>query len=207
MAAPAIRHVILDRDGVLNREAAGGDCVREPSQFEWLPGALEALAMLKARGVYVSVVTNQSGVGRGRMTLVQLAAVHEHMQAQAAAHDAALDAVFFCPHAPEERCDCRKPAPRLIRDAVAHSGIAARESLAVGDDQRDLDAARQAGVAAALVRTGKGRQTEALLREAGARTSAVAIYDDLLELARAVVAADGAPGVAARARQPQGSTS
>ena len=178
------RHVILDRDGVLNYEAPEGSYVREPSEFHWLPGALEGLALLRRAGVRLSVATNQAGVGRGVMSLEQLAAVHERMQREAAAQGAALDAVLYCPHAPEEQCSCRKPAPGLIEAAVARSGIAASDSIVVGDDRRDLEAAQRAGVVAALVRTGKGRRTEALLGNA-----AVPAYDDLRELARAILAA------------------
>jgi D-glycero-D-manno-heptose 1,7-bisphosphate phosphatase len=176
------RHVILDRDGVLNREAGGAGYVLEPGEFSWLPGSLEALAMLRRAGVRLSVATNQSGVGRGLMTLAQLEAVHDRMRTEASNRGAALDAVLFCPHAPEHGCTCRKPAPGLIQEAIARSGIAAAESLVVGDDQRDLEAAARAGVEAALVRTGKGRKTEALLRG-----TTVSTYDDLRELARAVV--------------------
>lgn len=181
------RHVILDRDGVLNYEAPEGSYVCEPAEFRWLPGALEALALLRRAGLRLSVATNQAGVGRGLMSLAQLAAVHDRMQTEAAAHGGALDAVLYCPHAPEEQCSCRKPAPGLIQAAVARSGIAAGDSIVVGDDRRDLEAAQRAGVAAVLVRTGKGRQTEALLGEA-----AVPAYDDLRELARAILA--GRPG-------------
>jgi D-glycero-D-manno-heptose 1,7-bisphosphate phosphatase len=181
MKLEGFRHVILDRDGVLNRESEGVDYVRDPSQFHWLPGVLEGLAILRRAGIHLSVATNQSGVGRGLMSSEELAAVHARMQAEAAAHGAAFDAVLVCPHAPEDRCDCRKPAPGLIRAAIARAGICAAESLVVGDDQRDLEAARRAGVAAALVRTGKGRRTEELLRGAG-----VTVYDDLSELARAL---------------------
>ena len=176
-----VRHVILDRDGVLNYDAPQGSYVREPGEFRWLPGALEGLALLRRAGLRLSVATNQAGVGRGIMSLGQLAAVHARMEAEAAAHGAALDAVLYCPHAPEERCSCRKPAPGLIEQAVARSGIAAGESLVVGDDERDLEAARRAGVAAALVRTGKGRRTEELMGNA-----AVPAYDDLAQLARAI---------------------
>jgi D-glycero-D-manno-heptose 1,7-bisphosphate phosphatase len=178
----SFRHVILDRDGVLNYEAPEGGYVREPAQFRWLPGALEGLALLRGAGLRLSVVTNQAGVGRGLMTLQQLAAVHERMQAEAAAHGAGLDAVLYCPHAPEEQCTCRKPAPGLIQAAMERSGIAASDSIVVGDDRRDLEAAERAGVRAALVRTGKGRRTEALLGNA-----AVPAYDDLVELARAIL--------------------
>jgi D-glycero-D-manno-heptose 1,7-bisphosphate phosphatase len=180
----SFRHVILDRDGVLNYEAPEGSYVSEPAEFRWLPGALEALALLRRAGLRLSVATNQAGVGRGLMSLAQLAAVHDRMQTEAAAHGGAIDAVLYCPHAPEEQCSCRKPAPGLIQAAVARSGIAAGDSIVVGDDRRDLEAAQRAGVAAVLVRTGKGRQTEALLGEA-----AVPAYDDLRELARAILAA------------------
>ena len=177
-----LRHVILDRDGVLNREAEGSGYVREPSEFHWLPGALEGLATLRRAGLRLTVVTNQSGVGRGLMTLEQLAAVHARMQEEASAHGAALDAVLFCPHAPEAGCSCRKPAPGLIQAALGRSGIAAADSIAVGDDARDLEAAARAGVASALVRTGKGRRTEAQPGHVQ-----VPAYDDLLQLARAIV--------------------
>jgi D-glycero-D-manno-heptose 1,7-bisphosphate phosphatase len=194
MKLEGFRHVILDRDGVLNREAEGVDYVRDPSQFHWLPGALEGLAILRRAGCHLSVATNQSGIGRGLMSLEELAAVHARMQAEACAHGGALDAVLVCPHAPEDQCDCRKPAPGLIRAAIARAGISAGESLVVGDDQRDLEAARRAGVAAALVRTGKGRRTEKLLGGAG-----VAAYDDLSQLARAL-AGNSAPARRARSR-------
>jgi D-glycero-D-manno-heptose 1,7-bisphosphate phosphatase len=176
------KHVILDRDGVLNREAHGAGYVLEPAEFFWLPGALEALAMLRRAGLHLSVATNQSGVGRGLMSVAQLEAIHDRMRTEAARNGAALDAVLFCPHAPDDGCACRKPAPGLIHEALARSGIAAAESLVVGDDQRDLEAASRAGVRAALVRTGKGRKTETLLRG-----TEVPIYDDLPQLARAIL--------------------
>jgi len=176
------RHVIFDRDGVLNSEVHGASCVCTPAQFQWLPGALEGLAILHRAGLRLSVATNQSGVGRGWLSLEQLAAVHARMQADASAFGATLDAVLFCPHTPHDQCSCRKPAPGLIQAAIARSGIPAEESLVVGDDCRDLEAARRAGVAAVLVRTGKGWRTEELLAGTDVRT-----WDDLPELARALV--------------------
>jgi D-glycero-D-manno-heptose 1,7-bisphosphate phosphatase len=180
--AMTYKHVILDRDGVLNYEARDNGYVREPAEFFWLPGALEALAALRRAGMYLSVATNQSGVGRGLMTLAQLEAIHERMRSEAARHGGALDAVLVCPHAPDEQCTCRKPAPGLIQMALAQSGIAPEETLVVGDDHRDLEAAARAGVKAALVRTGKGRKTESSLH--GAR---VPTYDDLTQLAHAML--------------------
>ena len=178
------RHLILDRDGVLNREADSGGYVLAPEQFVWLPGALEALATLHRAGLYLTVATNQSGVGRGLMTLAQLEAIHARMRAEASRHGGPLDAVLFCPHAPDERCDCRKPAPGMIHEALARSGFAAAETLVIGDAQRDIEAASRAGVAAALVRTGKGSKTEAHLRGA-----TIPVYDDLAQFAREIVGA------------------
>jgi D-glycero-D-manno-heptose 1,7-bisphosphate phosphatase len=176
------RHVILDRDGVLNVEADGGGYVRDPSEFQWIPGAIEALALLRRAGVHLSVATNQSGVGRGLMTLEQLEAVHDRMRTEASRGGGALDTVVFCPHAPDAGCTCRKPAPGMLLEALELSGIPAAASLVVGDAQRDLEAAARAGLQAALVRTGKGLETERLL---GARR--VPTYDDLSGLARAIL--------------------
>jgi D-glycero-D-manno-heptose 1,7-bisphosphate phosphatase len=178
-----INHVILDRDGVINREAEEGRCISRPDDFHWIPGALEGIASMRAWGLRISVATNQSGVGRGQMTLAELEAVHVRMCSEAAAAGAKLDALFFCPHLPEANCRCRKPASGMIQAAVAVSRIPPVETLMVGDDQRDLDAARHAGVAAVLVRTGKGRRTEIKMRE-----PAVLVFDDLGAIARALIA-------------------
>jgi D-glycero-D-manno-heptose 1,7-bisphosphate phosphatase len=179
------KHVILDRDGVLNREAEGFGYILEPAQFHWLPGALDALATLHRAGIYLTVATNQSGVGRGLMTLAQLEAVHERMRSEAARHGAPLGAVLFCPHSPDDGCACRKPGPGLILEALARSGFSAEETMVVGDDQRDLEAASRAGVRAVLVRTGKGRRTELSLPHG----REIPTYDDLSQLAHAIVAA------------------
>jgi D-glycero-D-manno-heptose 1,7-bisphosphate phosphatase len=177
------RHVILDRDGVLNREARDGSYVLTPAQFDWLPGALEGLALLHHAGVRVSVVTNQSAVGRGLMSLEQLEAVHLKMSTEAARGGGVLDAVLFCPHAPQDLCECRKPAPALLLEAVSRAGIGAGETLAAGDDLRDLEAAERAGIEPALLLTGKGQATRRRLADAD-RTART--YDDLLQLARAL---------------------
>jgi D-sedoheptulose 7-phosphate isomerase len=182
------RHVIVDRDGVLNEEAADGGYVRSPSEWRWIGGAPEALARLAAVGLRVSVVSNQSAVGRGLMGDGQLSAVHARMLAEAAAAGGRLDAVFVCPHAPEAGCDCRKPAPGLVRQAVISSGIPASETVLVGDDLRDLEAAAGAGIAAVLVRTGKGRRIEPSV---GAR--ALAVFDDLADFAAWAVGGTVAP--------------
>jgi D-glycero-D-manno-heptose 1,7-bisphosphate phosphatase len=175
-----LRHLILDRDGVLNEEAPDHGYILRTADFKWLPGALSALGAFTRAGLRVSIATNQSAVGRGLMSAQALDQLLAAMLAQAEAAGARIDAVYFCPHAPTAHCDCRKPAPGLIRSAVRDSGITAARTLVVGDDVRDVEAARTAGVAAALVRTGKGVRAAAILKERGDN---VPVFDDLAQLA------------------------
>ncbi len=177
-----IRHVILDRDGVLNAEPPDGGYVTDSTQWQWLPGALEGLGMLGAAGAHLSIATNQAGVGRGLITREALDAVHRRMLDEAAQAGAVIQQVFVCPHAPDDGCACRKPAPGLLLSAIEAAGIPASATVVVGDDLRDLEAARAAGVAAVLVRTGKGRPAEAAAARAG-----VPVFDDLRAFASALV--------------------
>ena len=175
----ATRHLILDRDGVLNEEAPDHGYVLRPADFKWLPRSLEALRMLSRAGLRISVVTNQSAVGRGLMSQAQLDQVLDAMRIQAAAAGAHISAVFFCPHAPDAHCECRKPAPGLVLSAIRDSDIPAAQTLMVGDDVRDVEAARAAGVAAVLVRSGKGLQAAATL---SARGDSLPVFDDLEQI-------------------------
>jgi D-glycero-D-manno-heptose 1,7-bisphosphate phosphatase len=175
------RHVILDRDGVLNAEAPEHGYILTRADFHWLPGALEALALMHGAGVRLSVATNQSAVGRGLMDQAQLEDILARMRAQAAAAGGPIDAVFYCPHAPDDGCDCRKPRPGLLTAAVTASGIEPGQTLFAGDDVRDVEAAQAAGVAPVLLRTGKGVHAEAQLRNRGIT---LPIYDNLLHFAR-----------------------
>jgi len=179
----AIRHVILDRDGVLNREAADGGWVHTPDDWVWETGALAGLRLLSESGVRISIVTNQSGVGRGVFPAADVEAVHRHMLDEAHEHGSRIDEVLVCPHSPADECRCRKPAPGLVEQAIESSGIAANETVFVGDAERDLQAAEAAGVRPILVRTGKGDETE---RTLGGYD--VAVVDDLLEAARLILA-------------------
>jgi D-glycero-D-manno-heptose 1,7-bisphosphate phosphatase len=175
------RHVILDRDGVLNAEPPEHGYILTRADFHWLPGALEALALMHGAGLRLSVATNQSPVGRGLMDAAQLEDIMAHMRAQAAAAGGPIDAVFYCPHAPDDDCDCRKPRPGLLIAAVTASGIETVQTLFAGDDVRDVEAAQAAGVAPVLLRTGKGARAEAQLRNRGIT---LPIYDNLLHFAR-----------------------
>ena len=150
-----IRHVILDRDGVLNRELEKG-WLTDPDQWVWEPGALEALGLWSAHGTRISVATNQSGIGRGVASSGAVDAVHGWLRRELTALGVDLVGIFVCPHAPDEGCECRKPAPGLIRRAVEESGIPEEETMVIGDDLRDLAAGRAAGLRVGLVLTGKG---------------------------------------------------
>jgi len=150
-----IRHVILDRDGVLNRELEKG-WLTDPDQWVWETGALEALRLWSAHGTRISVATNQSGIGRGVASSGAVDAVHGWLRRELTALGVDLVGIFVCPHAPDEGCECRKPAPGLIRRAVEESGIPEEETMVIGDDLRDLAAGRAAGLRVGLVLTGKG---------------------------------------------------
>ncbi len=176
MSAPAVRHVILDRDGVLNRELASG-WLAEIEQWEWERGSLEALQVLARAGVAISIVSNQSGIGRGRVTRDAVDRIHRWLEGELAAAGVDLVGIYLCPHAPDDGCDCRKPRPGLVRRAIADSGVSVERTMMIGDDLRDLEAGRAAGVATALVRTGKGRRIESRI------DPDTLVFDDLREAA------------------------
>jgi len=147
--------VILGRDGVLNlyRE----DHVKDPEEWQPVPGALEAVARLNHAGWHTVVATNQSGIGRGLVDMASLNAVHRRMMHLLAEKGGRIDAVFFCPHAPEEACDCRKPLPGLMKQIGERYGLDDQLSSVpmVCDTERDLQAAQAAGCEPHLVRTGR----------------------------------------------------
>ena len=172
---PGLRHAILDRDGVLNQESPTP--VRSLDAWTWERGAIEALAPRARHGVAVSVAPNQSAIGRGTATRAEVEAVHEWLAAELRSMGLTVVGVFMCPHAPEAECDCRKPLPGLVDEALAAGGFAPSETVFIGDDLRDLEAGRTAGTAVALVRTGKGADMEATL--GGSSVGPVEVFDDL----------------------------
>jgi D-glycero-D-manno-heptose 1,7-bisphosphate phosphatase len=151
----ALKLVILGRDGVLNHFRENH--VTEPGEWHPIPGALEAVARINHAGWHVVVATNQSGIGRGMIDMSAVNAVHAHMNSQLMAHGARVDAVFFCPHTPEDGCDCRKPRPGLLLDVARRYGVDLRHVPLVGDTQRDLVAAQAAGCEPHLVLSGRAQ--------------------------------------------------
>jgi len=151
--------LLCDRDGVINQDSE--HYIKSPGEFTPIPGSVEALAQLSQAGWRIAVVTNQSGLARGLFTLSTLHAIHQKLHRLVQSAGGRIDAIFLCPHGPDAKCSCRKPAPALFQQALARFHVAASDALAVGDSLRDLEGAAAAGVPAVLVRTGNGLLTEA----------------------------------------------
>jgi D-glycero-D-manno-heptose 1,7-bisphosphate phosphatase len=145
--------VILDRDGTINHESA--EYVKSPQEWIPLPGALEALARLNHAGWHVVIATNQSGLGRGLFDVSTLNAIHAKLHSALAALGGRVDAVFYCPHAPDEACRCRKPESGLFEQIGERYGIELQGVPTVGDSARDLLAGAALGCEPHLVLTGK----------------------------------------------------
>ncbi|WP_396270268.1 D-glycero-beta-D-manno-heptose 1,7-bisphosphate 7-phosphatase [Ideonella sp.] len=190
MQAPKL--IIIGRDGILNRFRE--DHVKEPSEWEPLPGALEAVAKLNHAGWHVVIATNQGGIGRGLVDMSALNAVHVHMMKLLAAKGGRIDAVFFCPHPAHEHCECRKTAPGLMHEIASRYGVDLKNVPMVGDTPRDLEAALAAGCPPHLVRTGRaGRvQPEEVAQWLAAAPGAL-VHDDLMAFAHHLLERDANP--------------
>lgn len=150
--------IILDRDGVINKDSA--DYVKSAEEWEALPGSLEAITRLNSAGYKVIIATNQSGIGRGYFTMDTLAEMHAKMRLLLAEKGGIIDAIFVCPHKPEDLCNCRKPAPGMFEEIKRRYNIDQSSQIyAVGDSLRDLQAAINAGFKPWLVLTGNGQKT------------------------------------------------
>ena len=151
------RYILLDRDGTLIKER---HYLSRPEQVEIIPGAGAALRTLKEMGWGAILITNQSGLGRGFFTRFDLDNIHLRLMALLGEENASLDGIYFCPHLPEEGCDCRKPLLGLVQQAVKDHGFDPKECVVVGDKACDLEMGRRLGVLTCLVRTGYGRDYE-----------------------------------------------
>lgn len=171
----AVPTAFLDRDGTINRDRAGTYITR-PSRLKVYAAAPAALKLFSAKGYRVVVLTNQSAVARGYMTLAASKAVNFKLVRELRRAGAGLDAIYFCPHGPDENCACRKPEPGLIREAVKDFPADMERSFMAGDKDCDLLLAKKAGLKGYLVLTGQGKS-------AAARAPA---YKNLLSLARAL---------------------
>lgn len=171
----ALKIIILDRDGVINQDS---DAYIK-SEEEWVPieGSLEAIARLNHAGYTVVVVSNQSGLARGYFDIDALMAMHKKMDKLLSKLGGEVDAVFFCPHGPDDACDCRKPKPGMLLDVGQRYNVPLRDVIFIGDSFTDITAARNANARSMLVRTGKGAKAEKIMLAEGRDSTPV--FDDL----------------------------
>ncbi len=165
--------IVLDRDGVINFDS--DNYIKTVDEWIPLPGSIEALAKLTKAGYKIAIATNQSGISRGYFSLETLNAMHEKMDTLATEAGAKIDYIAFCPHGPDDNCDCRKPLPGLIHQIEKVLNISAKGCYMVGDSLRDLQAGSAADLKPALVLTGKGQRT---LKKAEG-LEGVPVFDDL----------------------------
>lgn len=171
--------VFLDRDGTIIEEV---DFLSDPEQVRLFPGTLDALRNLRAAGFLIVVLTNQSGVGRGFFSEDSVNAVHSRIQELTAN---SIDAFYFCPHLPNDGCDCRKPSDGMVRSAVSELGIDLDGSWIVGDKRLDVMTGSQAGIRSILVRTGYGSD-----QENEARENSCFVADEIKQAAELILGSD-----------------
>jgi D-glycero-D-manno-heptose 1,7-bisphosphate phosphatase len=174
--------VILDRDGVINRDS--DKFIRNSEEWQPLPGSIEAIAALTRAGFTLAVASNQSGLARGLFDQAALDAMHHKMLALIDAAGGRINKIVICPHGPDDACDCRKPRPGLLEQLADYFETSLVGVPVIGDALRDLEAAAAVGASPILVRTGKGADTEGALPE---RFMNVPIYDDLAAASLALI--------------------
>ena len=156
--------VFLDRDGVINLDSS--DYITSWSEFKFIPRSIEAIKALTFKGFNVIVITNQSVINRNMVSGKGLEHIHASMKNEVKSKGGLIKDIFFCPHIPEDNCDCRKPKPGLIFQAQKAYSIDLKDAVMVGDSAKDIECARNAGCGkAVLVKTGNGAKAEKTLSE------------------------------------------
>lgn len=167
--------IILDRDGVINQDS--DNYIKSPDEFIPIPGSLEAIAQLNHAGYTVMVATNQSGIARGFYDIDTLNRMHEKLKRLLNNFGGHIDGIFFCPHGPDDHCNCRKPKTGLYQEIAERLNTSLTEVPVVGDSLRDIQSARAVGAKPFLVKTGKGETTLAK----GEELEGVPVFKDLAE--------------------------
>lgn len=178
--------IILDRDGVINEDS--DEYIKTPDEWQALPGSMDAIARLNRGGYRVVVATNQSGIARGMFDIETLSAMHKKMHDLASVAGAHIDGIFFCPHGPDDKCNCRKPKPGLFQEIAARLGTSLEGVPCVGDSLRDLQAGASQGCLPILVKTGKGKQT--LDTKKNDLPAGTQVFDKLADVAEHLVPDD-----------------
>jgi len=182
-----VKLIILGRDGILNEYR--DDHVKAAAEWVPIPGALEAVSRLNHAGWHAVVATNQAGIGRGMIDMASVNLIHAHMNKLMQAQGARLDAVFFCPHTPEDRCECRKPLPGMMLEIGRRYGMDLRQVPVAADTLRDLQAAHAAGCEPHLVLTGRAAGLdEAQVEQWQQKVPGVRVHADLAALAEHLIA-------------------
>lgn len=180
--------VILDRDGVINQDS--DQFIKSPDEWLALDGSLEAIALLNQYGFRIVVATNQSGIARGLFDMEALNSMHDKMHHETIQAGGRIDAVFYCPHAADDNCDCRKPKTGMLTEIAARFSVRFDQTPAVGDALRDLQAFAKAGCQPILVKTGKGQKTLADAEQDASKTlpKNTWVCEDLADAAQQIIA-------------------
>jgi D-glycero-D-manno-heptose 1,7-bisphosphate phosphatase len=168
------RLIVLDRDGVINVDSA--DYIKSAEEWQPIPGSIDAIVRLCDMGFVVYVATNQAGLAKQRFGLVDLAGMHAKLNRLVENAGGVIAGIFFCPHHPDDGCECRKPKPGLLNQIRAAHQKPIQSMVFVGDSSKDIIAAVAGGCVPVLVLTGNGRQTQ---RERFAEASVMSVFDDL----------------------------
>lgn len=168
--------LILDRDGVINQDSDA--YIKSLDEWIPIPSAITAIARLSKAGWTVAVATNQSGIARGYYDLATLESMHQRLRELVAEQGGEVGLVVYCPHGPDEGCDCRKPKPGMLLQIAQHYGAELHGIWFVGDSRGDLDAALAVDCQPVLVKTGKGERTLAKPLPEG-----TLVFDDLAAVA------------------------
>ena len=167
--------VILDRDGVINHDS--DDYIKSVDEWSPIPGSIEAIAQLSQAGYKVIIATNQSGLARGYFDEITLANIHSTMRSLVEHAGGTIDAVFYCPHGPDDNCACRKPLPGMLDQIETEFNTSVENAFFIGDTEKDIDVALAKHCRPILVRTGKGAATEKQLNSE--KKARVIFADDL----------------------------
>jgi D-glycero-D-manno-heptose 1,7-bisphosphate phosphatase len=176
-----MRTIILDRDGVINVDSP--DYIKTADEWTAIPGSLQAIARFCHNGYRVIIASNQSGLATHKYNISALNDIHQKMQTHLAQYGGHIDAIFFCPHAPKQNCECRKPKPGLLLDIARRLRISLADVPVVGDKATDIQAALAAGARPILVRTGQGQATI----DSKQVPDDVPVYDNLTAVADALI--------------------
>lgn len=176
--------IILDRDGVINFDS--DNYIKSPDEWIPIPGSIEAIALLTKANYKIVIATNQSGVNRGLFSLETLQKIHQKMIGAIESAGGKVEKIYFCPHRPDENCNCRKPKPGMLQQIQRDFQLKSDEMIYVGDSFKDYEAAQAVGCEFFLVRTGNGKKSEQQLK----KLLPLKIADDLLSFTKSFTRAE-----------------